>query len=283
MSRTHCQLSVIPRDLRRLGILGESPAVARVVMQIPVIRGLIDRRILVNFQVTPDILAAILPAPFRPKLVNGIGMAGICLIRLKHIRPRFFPAPIGISSENAAHRIAVEWDHHGERCEGVYIPRRDTSSWLNTLAGGRLFPGAHHHARFQVKEQDTHYRVALDSDDGTTHVSVEGHITSELPAGSVFRSLNEASDFFARGSIGYSDTDNPRQLDGLELRSFHWHIKPLAVERVESSFFEDESRFPPGTVKFDCALLMRRIEHEWHSREPLVCSASIHRGSRKAG
>jgi len=55
------------------------------------------------------------------------------------------------------------------------------------------------------------------------------------------------------------------------------------VERVESSFFEDKSRFPPGTVKFDCALLMRDIEHEWHSREPLVCSAQIHWGSRMAG
>ena len=77
-------------------------------MQIPVIRGIIDRRILVNFRVNPDVLARFLPAPFRPKLVNGAGMAGVCLIRLKNIRPRFLPSFLGISSENAAHRIAVE-------------------------------------------------------------------------------------------------------------------------------------------------------------------------------
>ena len=58
-------------------------------MHIPVIRGLIDRRILVNFQVMPEVLSAILPLPFRPKLVDGMGVAGICLIRLKHIRPGF--------------------------------------------------------------------------------------------------------------------------------------------------------------------------------------------------
>src|SRR5439155_782844 len=58
-------------------------------MPIPVIRGVIDRRILVNYRVDPDVLARILPQPFRPKLVNGMGMAGVCLIRLKHIRPRF--------------------------------------------------------------------------------------------------------------------------------------------------------------------------------------------------
>ncbi len=57
-------------------------------MHIPVIRGVIDRRILVNFRVDAAVLARLLPAPFRPELVNGPGMAGVCLIRLKDIRPR---------------------------------------------------------------------------------------------------------------------------------------------------------------------------------------------------
>jgi hypothetical protein len=121
-------------------------------MRIPIIRGVLDRRILVNFRADPDVLAGILPPPFRPKVVNGVGMAGVCLIRLKHIRPRWLPPFMGISSENAAHRIAVEWEQDGQLREGVFIPRRDTSSRLNALAGGRLFPGLHHHARFQVDE-----------------------------------------------------------------------------------------------------------------------------------
>ena len=171
-------------------------------MQIPVIRGLIDRRILVNFRVNPDVLTRFLPDPFRPKLVNGTGMAGVCLIRLKNIRPRFLPAFLGISSENAAHRIAVEWDREGRMKEGVFIPRRDTSSWLNTLAGGRLFPGVHSHAAFQVQEHDDQYRIELNSDDRHTHVLVEGHVAQELPPNSVFGSLKEASDFFERGSLG---------------------------------------------------------------------------------
>jgi hypothetical protein len=226
-------------------------------MKIPVMQGLIDRRILVNFRVTPETLAALLPQPFRPKLIRGWGMAGICLIRLKHIRLRRLPAAIGISSENAAHRIAVEWDDHGERRDGVYIPRRDTSSRLNTIVGGRLFPGEHHHARFQVHEGAGHYRVAFASDDGKAHVAVEGHIASELPASSVFRSLQEASDFFSSGALGYSLTSRSDWLDGLELRTVRWHVEPLAVERAESSFFADQARFPSGTVRFDCALLMR--------------------------
>ena len=92
-------------------------------MKIPVIRGTIDRRILANYRIDPEILRSILPNPFRPRIVGGFGMGGICLIRLKSVRPRFFPFPWGIGSENAAHRFSVEWDVDGKSCEGVYIPR----------------------------------------------------------------------------------------------------------------------------------------------------------------
>jgi hypothetical protein len=237
-------------------------------MRIPVVRGVIDRRILVNFRVDPDVLGRILPAPFRPKLVRGVGMAGVCLIRLKHIRPKPLPAFLGVASENAAHRIAVVWEQGGEELEGVYIPRRDTSSWLNALAGGRVFPGEHRHARF-----------ALDSDDGRTHLDVEGSIASELPRTSVFGSLAEASAFFERGSVGYSARAGPGVFDGLELRSFNWRVRPLAVRTVESSFFADRGLFPAGSVAFDCALAMHGIDHEWHDRgcllEPALYSSAV--------
>jgi len=238
-------------------------------MKIPAIRGLIDRRILINYRVDSDVLRHILPEPFRPQLIHGVGIAGICLIRLKHVRPRFLPAEIGVSSENAAHRIAVEWEQDGHQRQGVYVPRRDTSSWLNYALGGRHFPGVHHHARFEVRESAGHCRIVLNSDDGQTHVAVEGQIASALPATSIFQSLDEASTFFERGSVGYSATKQTDLFDGLELRSSSWHMDPLAVERVESSFFEDRRLFGEGAAEFDCALLMRGIEHEWHAREPL--------------
>jgi hypothetical protein len=238
-------------------------------MKIPAIRGVIDRRILVNFQVDPEVLAKFLPAPFSPKLAGGSGIAGVCLIRLKEIRPRLVPSRCGISSENAAHRIAVEWSSSGQLHEGVYIPRRDTTSRLNTLLGGRLFPGFHHPAHFDVDEADGSYSVALCSKDGQVRLEVVGRVASELPHESVFSSLEEASVFFERGSVGYSATPNAGRFDGLELRSLSWRVEPLAVERVYSSFFSNKEIFPEGSVRFDCALLMRGIEHEWHAREPL--------------
>ena len=127
-------------------------------MKIPVVRGIIDRRILVNYHIDPRALAPLLPAPFRPKVTQGAGLVGICLIRLKKVRPAFLPPWLGISSENAAHRAAVEWDDRGAVREGVYVRRRDTNSRLNALVGGRLFPGVHHHARFSVRESAESFR-----------------------------------------------------------------------------------------------------------------------------
>src|SRR5258708_6266394 len=240
-------------------------------MKIPVIRGIIDRRILVNYHVDPSVLAPLLPAPFRPKIIHGAGMVGICLIRLKKVRPTFIPCWLGISSENAAHRTAVEWDDNGTVREGVYVRRRDTNSRLNALAGGRLFPGIHNHARFTVHETAHSFAVALTSDDGVTSMSVRGRRTDHLPAASVFPSLEEASLFFQGGSLGYSATPNPSRFQGLELDCRNWHVEPLEVEEVRSSFFEDESLFPRGSIEFDCALLMRGIEHEWHGKSDLFC------------
>jgi hypothetical protein len=238
---------------------------------LPVIRGLIERRILVNYHVDPDVLARVLPAPFRPKLASGRAMVGICLIRLRHVRPKGLPAWLGISSENAAHRAAVEWDEDGTTREGVYVRRRDTSSRLNAWAGGRVFPGIHSHARFSVQETDDSYQVALASDDGETSMSVAGHRTDQLPDSSLFGSLDEASAFFQAGSLGYSATLDPARFQGLELRCRSWQVEPLAVEMVRSSFFDDRSIFPSGSIEYDCALLMRNIDHEWHGRSDLCC------------
>jgi hypothetical protein len=239
-------------------------------MRFPTLRGVIDRRILVNFRVDQQVLSRVLPAPFRPRLVHGAGLAGICLIRLKHIRPRWLPH-VGLASENAAHRIAVEWEQNGRWRQGVYIPRRDTSSRLATLAGGRLFPGEHHHARFNVAEHYGRYCVEMASDDGEARLKIEGRVVDHLPADSAFGSLGEASDFFKFGSLGYSVTSEPGVFDGLELRTLNWAVQPMAVEGVESSFFGDVRSFPAGSVEFDSALLMQGIEHEWLSRESL-CS-----------
>jgi len=236
-------------------------------MIIPIIKGIIDRRILINYQVDKEVLEKYLPAPFKPMLVNGMGIGGICLIRLKEVRPKGLPRQLGISSENGAHRFAVSWEEGGRMREGVFIPRRDTSSLLNSWAGGRIFPGEHHHAQFTINESDESYEVGFESKDDT-FLSIRARETEGWNKDSVFEDLSCASSFFENGSLGYSTCKNG--FDGLELKTYTWKASALEVEKVTSSFFEDEKKFPRGSIKFDNALLMKNIEHEWIGRERLI-------------
>jgi hypothetical protein len=240
-------------------------------MRLPAIHGLIRRRLLINFRVDPEIMGRFLRAPFRPKLHDGHAIAGICLIRLEQIRPVEMPALTGIASENAAHRVAVCWnDPAGENHEGVFIPRRDTSSWLNHLTGGRIFPGRHHLADFAVDDDGRSVSMRIRARDGDMSVMVKAHEAENLPASSCFDSVNDASEFFEGGSIGYSVTDDCCRLDGLRLETDAWQVRPLAVDDVQSSFFSDESIFPAGSAEFDHALIMRDLHHRWHTVDDMV-------------
>lgn len=206
-----------------------------------------------------------IPSRFRPKLYAGYAVAGICLIRLEHIRPKLMPRIIGLNSENAAHRVAVLWDEGGTTREGVFISRRDTDSRINHLLGGRVFPGEHHPAEFKVTESDSEIKLTMESADGEVAVEIAGGMVKEMPTTSIFRTIAEASSFFQSGSLGYSVTSDPNRLDGLKLETEEWRVAPLRVTKMRSSYFADTEKFPKASVEFDHAIIMRDVSHEWHS------------------
>jgi len=240
-------------------------------MSLSAISGVIERRILANYRIEPEVVSRLLPAPFRPKLAGGFAIGGICMIRLGQMRPAWMPFPFGFRSENAAHRIAVEWDDQGRLRQGVFIPRRHTDSRWNVMAGGLVFPVVQKLARFEVTE--TAERISVDvrgAGDGTL-IHVSGHVTDEFPDDSVFRDLGTASEFFRGGALGYSADASGGRFYGIELACESWSVETLAVERMESSFFEDAAHFPKGSVRIDCALVMRGIGHRWTNRGAVCC------------
>lgn len=239
-------------------------------MQLDVITGVIDHRILLNYRADPAVLEARLPTSLQPKVFKGWGIAGICQVSVSRMRPRGFPSLTGVQSHNAAHRIAVL---HSQR-EGVYVPRRDTSSYLNQLVGGRLFPGIYTLSRFSVEVDRDAYRVEISDDSSRLLMGVEGRVSDEIQAGSVFSSLDEASAFFKAGDTGWSPGKKPGLLDTIELWTREWRMEPLAVRSQYSSYFSDTGFFPKGSVEFDSAFIMRGIDHEWRAHEGLACVCS---------
>lgn len=234
-------------------------------LRLPVIEGHIDRRILLNYRIDPEYVRRILPSPFQARLHRDQAVGGICMIRFRALRPKHWPVACGISSENAAHRVAARWTHRGEQHSGVFIPRRDTASAFNHWAGGRVFPGIFQRSSFDVAEDSERYRVAISRPGHDPHVLFEGTAAPELGPASCFSSLAEASEFFAQGAVGYSPTRDGRRFQGMELRLLDWEIRPLHVREAHVQLFDDGVTFPRGTTQVDSAMIMQRLRHEWHA------------------
>lgn len=224
----------------------------------------IERRLLVNYRIEPDAVARQLPEPFRPLVVGGWAVGGVCFIRLGGIRPAHVPPALGMTTENAAHRFAVAWEDGEGRHEGVYVPRRETNSRITSWMGGRVFPGDYGLARFRVKESASDLQIAVAGRDGAVRLSVSAR-SSDVLGGSLFRSTDDAVAFFRGGSISYSPTPGTDRLDGVRLLSDRWEAEPVSVDHMRSSLFDDVTLFPPGTCTLDSGLVMRNLPARWHT------------------
>jgi Uncharacterized conserved protein (COG2071) len=232
------------------------------------INSTIERRLLVNYRISPAYVAALLPEPFRPQLVSGHAVGGVCFLRLGQIRTPKVPRVLGLTTENVAHRFAVEWDDADGTHTGVYIPRRDTDSWMTLAAGGRVFPGSHHLARFQVDEPGEDVRIEVSSRDGQVRLVVQA-VAADRFKSEVFASFDAVTRFFRRAALGFSPAMKGGCLEGVRLESRSWAARPMKIEHMKSSLFDDAALFPVGTCTLDSALVKRELPVRWVTGESI--------------
>jgi hypothetical protein len=189
---------------------------------------------------------------------------GICFLRLAEVHPRGTPDRFGLRSESAAHRIAVERDTSDGIEPSVYVVRRVPSSRLATLAGGRLFPGVHSHAQFDVTETPDDLEISFSTSDRQHDAAVTAQLTESLQS-DLFPDIPSVASFFRCASIGWSPRRSPGPLDGVELVSEHWPMTPARVRSARSSYFDNTDLFPIGSIALDSAVVMRDIPVSWRA------------------
>ena len=229
---------------------------------------IIERRLLVNYRIEPELAARLLPWPFRPQLVSGQAVGGVCFIRLSGLRAGRLPRVPRLVSENAAHRFAVEWDDASGTHAGVFVPRRDTNSRISAAAGGKVFPGSYRLARFEVDEPAGQVRINVTSRDGQVQLAVTA-VPADTFISEVFETLDDAVCFFRRGALGFSPSARAGCLDGVRLHSASWAAQPMRAE-IRSSLFDDTALFPAGTCSLDSTLVMRDLPARWDIDQPLT-------------
>jgi len=231
---------------------------------LPILEGVIRRRVLLNFRVEPSVVAPLLPAPLEVLTYEGFAIVGVCLIGIEKLRPKGLPSGLGLSSENMAHRIAIRYPAANRMDDGVFIWRRETDQCLVSLLGGRLFPGVHQRAAFTIDDSTHDLSMNVRTDHEEADVRFEASHATRWESASVFPSFDDAVEFFRRGDCGFSCSLWEGRLEGLRLKTLRWEMSALRVKSLYSAFFQDVRRFPPDSITFDCGLLMRGIPHEWH-------------------
>src|ERR1700722_17627537 len=213
---------------------------------LPLIQGVIARRMLLNFRADADVVQRLLPPPLEVDLQHGHAIVGVCLLRLENSRPQGVPGFLGISSENVGHRVAIRYPSRDGMRPGVFVWRRETDQRLVQLLGGRLFPGVHHRARFQVSESQNHLAMDVTSDDGKADVRFSAQVSREWRHTPSFDSFHEVSEFFPNGDCGFSCSSRGDELEGLQLKMIKWEMVPMAIESQHCAFYADPQRFPAG-------------------------------------
>lgn len=247
-------------------------------MPFSIARGVIDRKVIVQYRVDPDVLALQLPEPYRPRLIRGVGVAGVCVFRVRGFHHRLLPTILQNVSENIVYRVGVEWTEDQKLCAGVYTLRQETSSLLKstlerrTSWGTRLF-----HAHIRVDDHEGTYRIAACSRDAQFRLLIQAQLQREFTAHSVFRSAEDAAEFLERqfeASVNPDDSRptvlGTRHATGLDEYNVGWHVEPLAIQQLVTEFFDDTARFPAGAIQFDCAVVASSVQPAWSS-EPGLC------------
>jgi len=217
------------------------------------VRAQLRRRLLISYRVDPAVAATLLPDGFRPQIIDGSALAGVCILGLESIRPAWIDRRSGLRSENAAHRIAVEWDGPQGVEQGVFIFERHSSAWHPVLFGGRVFPGVHRKARFRIRESVDRYALTMQA--GAHSLDADVEVGGEW-AGGVFGSVDEASDFYRAGRTGWSLGHDGRTVEPVGLSTDGWKIEGAQLHHLRSSFFD---ALPAGSAVFDSVVVMRDL------------------------
>ena len=235
--------------------------------------GVMARRLLVNWRVPAELAAQMLPPGVEPKTVGGSAIVGLCLVRLKQLRPSGLPAWVGLSSENLAIRMGVTGARGPAKQGAVLILDRWTGSRANALFCRHIGYGVHRPGRFAVREGSGRAEITVSSDRGATIAQVFLETGGPL-TDSAFGSMADAESFFRGGERGFSPSAKPGEWDCLRLELGAWRLEPMRVRHAYSWHIQ---RLFGDAAEFDSAVVMRDIEHTWVpcGRETLGLSPAV--------
>jgi hypothetical protein len=186
----------------------------------------VQSRVLVVYRLAPQVVQTYLPDGLLPRLVSGYAIAAACYTRLGGTA--LFRDS---GTDHLAYRFAVQRE---DGVEAAWIPRRETSSWLEARCGV-LMRGEYGKASFEVKEDALSFQLSVVEGD-SEHFYLRGEAGS-FPQGSVFPTAHALEHFLGDEIVRPYDVFAP-EADELDLAE-SVAAEPLAVFEARSNFLAE--------------------------------------------
>lgn len=237
--------------------------------------GVLENTVLLNFRTDAEVLRRLLPSPFEPRLVDGYGMVGILLFTMKNLTCETtmgLPSP---PSDHVLYRIAVSWNHGGRTYHGMYLLRHEVNTRLPVRQRRRgLFPVAGQPVRWHKEPGSQQFEWTLKSKT-KTKLQISASVSSSFSSGSVFSSLEEASDFFAQERAAIAPRFQKSIFSNTHFLPLTWPVKPLFVEKLTTDIAQLQNLFPKGQIFFDSGLIWPKIPCKWQEGREILASRPI--------
>lgn len=237
-------------------------------------RSTIDRRIVVFFRVDPQAAAGALPPGSAAREIKGCGLAGIAIARRRSVPSTWLPDRFS-TFHQAVHFVLAARTPTPRGGSGAVVARSDTSSRLLVWMGEHgLIRLRQQHARFRVVETREAIELVGDSDDRRMHLALKGRVTRWLPRQSVFGSVAQAHDFVRLDLEDLGLIGPETGSGGAGRGARRSRLQPLALERVEASWFDDSPLATAGALEFDSAFWVRDDELAWSPHAAFCCDVA---------
>ena len=218
--------------------------------------------LLANYAITPQALAAVLPAPLVPDLASGRAWLSVVIADMRRMRPAGVPAALGVSYRQVVYRAVV-------RCgssRGVYFLRSDADSRVMNTGGNLLSFFRFHHATVAWTRDLDQQRVTVASSDGTADIDLTlgtGALRA-LPAGCAFPALAQAREHLVDLFTAYHPQDGRRRIDVVRIKREDWQIAVLPVLSARCAFLEGAGPIPARHTRLDSVFATQDLPYYWH-------------------
>jgi hypothetical protein len=164
-----------------------------------------------------------------------------------------------VSYWHVAYRFYVRFHPaSGPPIEGIYFLRSDCDNPLMSIAGNALTDFHFHPAGVEVVEQGALLGITVRSPDAPGRSRMDRSKPAELPAHSVFASLEEAAAFLKYKPFGISvDPAGTANVVAIQRDEAVWKCRLVHVVSAEWRFFEGK------TVRAEICYEVEPIDYQW--------------------